>query len=134
MPPNPDYDTDELAKSPGTVLRKAWKKTKNFCSWARQRISHKLQHLKPSNLFDILSRHGVALVVIIVAWEIIEDIVFPIIFAVLGNYVHPVFFAGIPASLLLCFHWIAVPLIWGLWMKMSNQNKLEDHEGDHGCC
>ena len=80
MSPNPDYDTDELAKSPRSVVSTAWNSTLNFFSWAKHRILHKLEHLKPSNLLDILTQHGLALVVIIVVWEIIEDVLFPVMF------------------------------------------------------
>jgi hypothetical protein len=117
-----DSDPDAYAKPVGFTLRKAWHKIKSFMKWSKERIAHKLRHLKPSNLLDILAKHGLALVVIIVVWEIIEDVVFPIIFAILGNHVHPAFYAGIPASLL-----------WGLWMKISNQEK-QDESDDHGCC
>ena len=65
--------------------------------------------------------HGVALVVIIVGWEIIEDVLFPILFVFLGHHVHPAFYAGAPASLLLCLHWIAVPVLWRLWVKVSKK-------------
>ena len=133
-PPNSEYDTDELAVSPSTVFRRMRRAAAKFFSWSRQRILHKLQHLKPSNMLDILSKHGLALVVIIVGWEIIEDVLFPVLFVLLGNHVHPAFYAGAPASLLLCFHWLAVPILWGIWMKVSNQQKHEEHEGDHGCC
>ena len=70
--------------------------------WIKERLGHKLQHFSWSNIKNIFKEHGLALVVIIVGWEIIEDILFPIIFALLGNYVHPAFFAGIPASLIIC--------------------------------
>ena len=49
-------------------MRKAW-------SWVVSRIGHKLQHLHPSKLLDILKEHGLALVIIIVGWEIVEDVV-----------------------------------------------------------
>ena len=65
--------------------------------------------------------HGLALVIIIVAWEIIEDILFPLLFIWLGTNVHPAFLAGAPASLLLCVHWLAVPAIWGLWIKIKGK-------------
>ena len=73
--------------------------------------------------------HGLALVVIIVGWEIVEDVVFPVVFALLGKYVHPAFFAGIPASIILCFHWIAIPVLWGIWIKFKGiDEKTIDHE------
>ena len=84
--------------------------------------------------------HGLALVVIVVGWEIAEDVLFPVIFVALGNYVHPVFYAGAPASIILCFHWLAIPLLWGWWMKFSSgKNDSLDHnlpasDDEHGCC
>ena len=75
-------------------MRKIW-------NWIKHRIQHKAHHLKLSNLVDTLKEHGLALVVIIVVWEIIEDVLFPVLFFFLGNYVHPVFYAGAPAAWLL---------------------------------
>lgn len=117
MPPNPDYDTDELAAPPSTVFRRTISAITGFFSWAKHRISHKLEHVKPSNLLDVMSEHGLALVVIIVLWEIIEDVLFPIWFIWLGNNVHPVFLAGAPAAWLICLHWFMVPLTFSLWLK-----------------
>ncbi len=90
-------------------------------NWFKHRIKHKLEHLKASNLLDTLIEHGVALVIIIIAWEIIEDIMFPVMFILLGKYVHPVFYAGAPAAWLLCLHWLMVPFLWGLWIKISKK-------------
>lgn len=95
-------------------MKKIWK-------WIKHRVSHKLEHLKPSLLVDTLKENGVALVVIIVAWEIIEDVLFPILFIWLGNNVHPSFYAGAPAAWLICLHWLAVPLMWGAWIKISKR-------------
>ena len=92
--------------------------------WTRDRLKHKLSHLSLSAIKSSLKENGPALAVIIVTWEIIEDVLFPILFAWLGVNVHPVFLAGIPASIVLCSHWIAVPLIWSAWVKVSkNTNK-----------
>ncbi len=92
---------------------------KKALTWIKNRIRHKVEHLKPSLLLDTLKENGVALVVIIVGWEIFEDIVLPVLFVWLGNNVHPGFYAGAPASILLCFHWIGVPLLWGAWIKIT---------------
>ena len=99
-------------------------------SWIADRIKHKLNHFSLTNIKTILKEHGVALVVIIVGWEIIEDIVFPAIFALLGNYIHPVFFVGIPAAWILCLHWLMVPVLWAAWIKL----KGEETKLDHDCC
>ena len=47
-----------------------------FIKWIKHRLAHKLEHLKWSNLKKVLKAHGTALVVIIVLWEIIEDVLF----------------------------------------------------------
>ena len=97
--------------------------------WFKDKFKHKLEHFKWSNIKKMFKEHGLALVVIIVGWEIVEDIVFPIIFAFLGNYVHPAFFAGIPVALIVCLHWFMVPLLWGMWIKY----KGIDEEITHSC-
>ena len=89
--------------------------------WVRHRLKHKLEHFRLSHLMDILKEHGVAFVVILVGWEIIEDILFPVIFIWLGNNVNPWFLTGAPISWLLCLHPIAVPILWGLWIKLSRR-------------
>jgi hypothetical protein len=104
-------------------LRKIW-------NWVKHRIQHKAHHLKLSNLVDTLKEHGLALVVIIVVWEIIEDVLFPVLFFFLGNYVHPVFYAGAPAAWLLCLHWLAVPILWSAWVKISKKKLTNNKKKD----
>ena len=48
--------------------------------WIKDRLKHKLEHFKPSYLISVLKKHGVALLVIVILWEVIEDIMFPILF------------------------------------------------------
>ena len=62
--------------------------------WIKKRLAHKLSHLHPTRILDLLKEHGMALVVIIVAWEIIEDILFPLLFIWLGNNINPWFLTG----------------------------------------
>ena len=102
-----------------------------FFRWIKDRLSHKLEHLKWSSIKKTLKEHGLALAVIIVGWEIIEDVLFPVLFIFLGNHVHPAFYAGAPAAWLLCLHWLAVPIMWGFWMKISNNRDLKNIE--HHC-
>jgi hypothetical protein len=99
-----------------------------FFRWVKERIGHKLEHFKLSNIKKIFRENGLALVVIIVGWEIVEDIVFPAIFAILGKYVHPVFFTGIPIAWIVCLHWFMVPVIWGIWIKIKKSEKKLDHD------
>ena len=89
--------------------------------WIKKRLAHKLSHLHPTRILDLLKEHGMALVVIIVAWEIIEDILFPLLFIWLGNNINPWLLTGAPVSWLLCLHPIAVPIIWTIWIKISGR-------------
>ena len=100
--------------------------------WLKNRLLHKLEHFKWVSIKKTFKEHGLALVIIIVGWEIAEDVLFPVLFVLLGNHVHPAFYAGAPASLLLCFHWLAVPLMWGWWIKFKGIDKDVDH--DCGSC
>lgn len=94
-----------------------------FLRWAYERLKHKLMHFHPTHLMDTLKEHGLALVVIFVVWEIIEDILFPILFIWLGNNVNPWFITGAPISWLMCLHPVVVPIAWGAWIKISRRNK-----------
>ena len=94
-------------------------------NWIKERVGHKLDHFKWSNIKKTFRENGLALVIIIVGWEFVEDVVFPLIFGLLGTYVHPAFFAGIPASLIICLHWFMVPVLWGMWIKIK-KGKSED--------
>ena len=49
-------------------------------TWIKYRIKHKLEHFKPSCLIETFKKHGIALLVIIIVLEIIEDIMFPLLF------------------------------------------------------
>ena len=101
--------------------------------WIRDRLSHKLDHFRWGSIKRTMKKHGLALVIIIIGWEIVEDVVFPVLFVLLGNHVHPAFYAGAPASLLLCFHWLAIPLIWGAWIKIKGKKDIKESV-HHDCC
>jgi len=70
---------------------------------------------------NLLKEHGWALLIIFVAWEIIEDVLFPLVFIWLGNNVNPWFLTGAPIAWLMCLHPIAVPILWGIWIKISKK-------------
>ena len=103
---------------------------KKLYHWLKHRLSHKLEHFSTESIKKTLKEHGLALVVIIIAWEIIEDVLFPILFAVLGKFIHPAFYAGIPAAWILCLHWLAVPIIWGWWIRISKKGVDISHDCD----
>ena len=98
------------------------------------RLSNRFGNFSRKKIKAFLKKNGLAFVIIFVGWEIVEDIVFPIIFGFLGNYIHPAFYAGIPASLILCFHWLAIPILWGLWLKISGNKKDEGKTDIHEDC
>ena len=129
-----EHHEDDYAQSFGTVMRKLFGKIKSGWAWVKSRLSHKLGHLKLNYLLDVLSKHGLALVIIIVGWEIIEDVLFPILFIWMGNNIHPVFLAGAPAAWLICLHWLMVPLTWSFWIRISGQKKLDHDHVDDECC
>ena len=114
-----------------TVRLRAPPPKKLMINWTKNRIYHKISTFSRAKRKAFLKKNGLAFVVIVVGWEIVEDVVFPIIFATLGNHIHPAFYAGVPASLILCFHWLAIPILWGLWVKLTNK---EDNYDKHDCC
>ena len=87
----------------------------------KHRLYHKIEQFKPSELKKSLVKGGIPLLVIVVGWDVIEDVLFPILFGAMGWAVHPVFYTFIPVSWLLCLHWLTVPILWGLWLKISNK-------------
>ena len=109
---------------------------KRLLKWIKDRLGHKLDHFRWGSIKRTMKKHGLALVIIIIGWEIVEDVVFPVLFVFLGNHVHPAFYAGAPASLLLCFHWIMIPVLWGWWIRISGKgekNEIEACKGQHSC-
>jgi len=98
-------------------------------NWLKTRISNKFSNFSAEKLKGFLKKNGLAFVIIFVGWEIVEDVVFPLIFLWLGNNVHPTFHTGIIASLVMCFHPIAVPVLWAIWVKISRRkNESKDIE------
>ena len=96
-----------------------------FVKWIKDRLSHKMAHFSLASIKETFKEHGLSLVIIIIVWEVIEDVLFPLLFIFLGNYVHPAFYAAVPASWLLCLHWLAVPIMWKLWVKIKGSKKHE---------
>jgi hypothetical protein len=103
------------------MLSNIAKFTKSTLSKIKHRLRHKLEHFTIKELKNALIKGGVPLLVIIIGWEIIEDILFPVIFAGLGWSIHPVFYTFIPVTWLLCLHWLTVPILWALWLKFNNK-------------
>ena len=86
----------------------------NPIRWFRKRLSHKLSHFDIESMKKTIRENGLALLVII--------------FAVLGKYVHPAFYAGIPAAWIVCLHWFMVPVLWGIWIKIKGTDEKIEHD------
>ena len=90
---------------------------KKSMSWLVHHLHHKIEHFTLKALKNLVIEGGIPLLVIVIGWEIIEDVAFPVLFALLGRWIHPIFYAGIPVAWVLCLHWLMVPLLWTLWLK-----------------
>ena len=93
--------------------------------WLKHKIKHKMEHYSLAHFKELFRRHGLALLVIFIIWEIVEDILFPALFIWLGHNVNPWFLTGAPVAWLLCLHPFAVPIIWAIWIRISPK-KLDD--------
>lgn len=106
------------------MLSRAIQFIKDFPGWFKERVHHKLEHFSLAELKKVIVEGGLPLLIIVVGWEIIEDILFPMIFTAMGFIIHPIFYLGVPVSWALCLHWLAVPFLWGLWMKYKGKKNV----------
>jgi len=88
----------------------------------KEKIKNKISFWNIENLKKVIREFGPAFLVIFIGWEIIEDILFPVLFYYLGEHI-PAFYALIPVSWLLCLHPVAVPVLLWAYVKISNKNK-----------
>ena len=79
------------------------------------------KYFRLSYIKELFKEHGLAFAVIFVVWEVIEIVMFPLLFWWLGNNVNPWFLTGAPVSWLLCVHPIVVPITWAIWIKISRR-------------
>ena len=79
------------------------------------------KYFRLSYIKELFKEHGLAFAVIFIIWEVVEIIMFPLLFWWLGNNVNPWFLTGAPISWLLCVHPIAVPITWAMWIKISRR-------------
>ena len=98
----------------------------SFC-WIRDKVTHKLEHYSKEKIKKFFKENGLAFVVIFIVWEIIEDVLFPLLFIWLGNNVNPWWHTGAPISWLLCLHPVAVPALWWVWIRLRGSNKKNTH-------
>jgi hypothetical protein len=95
---------------------------KTIWGWVKHRVGHKLEHLTRAHLVELLKKHGLAFMIIVVAWEIIEDILFPVFFGFLGRHLHKAFYLAVPVGWLMCLHWLVVPLLWKMWTGLKKDS------------
>jgi|18_taG_2_1085343.scaffolds.fasta_scaffold198515_2 hypothetical protein len=86
----------------------------NFLKTVLKNLKHTFLFWKPSNLKKMFLQHGIAFLSAIIIWEIIEDIIFPMLMMFLGDTLNPMFYTIAPVTWFLCLHPIGVPVIWGL--------------------
>lgn len=92
-----------------------------------QNIKHKISFWKIPNLKTLFIKYGLPFFVILIVWEIIEDVLFPLLFMFLGKNYDPMFYTLAPVSWLVCLHPIAVPVLWSAWCYISH-NKDKKNE------
>ena len=86
-------------------------------------IKNKIFFWKIPNLKDLFLKYGLAFFVILILWEIVEDVLFPALFLFLGNSYDPLFYTLIPSTWLICLHPIAVPILWSAWRYFAHKDK-----------
>jgi hypothetical protein len=79
------------------------------------------KYFRLSHIKELFKEHGLAFAIIFIIWEVVEIIMFPLLFWWLGNNVNPWFLTGAPVSWLLCVHPIVVPITWAIWIKISRR-------------
>ena len=63
------------------------------------KLKRKVDSWRWSHLKDLWVKYGLPFLIIFIAWEIVEDVVFPAIFYLLGTHVNEAFYVGITRSL-----------------------------------
>ena len=98
----------------------------------KDKLYHKLSFWKKEKFKKIIVEYGVPFLVILVGWEIFEDIIFPAICYWLGQY-YPAFYALIPTLWIVCLHPIVVPVLWWAYVKIwrKKAQKPADRDSCH---
>ena len=95
-----------------------------------EKVKYKFSFWKRDNFKKIIVDYGMPLLVILIGWEIVEDILFPALFYWLGQY-FPAFYALIPVSWLLCLHPVAVPVLWWIYIKIWGNRDKKGYDCGH---
>ena len=103
-----------------------------FFSRCFRNIKHKISFWTWPKIKEKFLKYGLPFFVILVVWEIFEDVVFPIVAYLLGKHVDPLFYSFIPVAWIVCLHPIAVPVMWYGWCFIRGEKKPKPSEED--CC
>ena len=98
------------------------------------RLKSKIKAWRWSHLKTLWMRYGIPFLIIFIAWEIVEDVVFPAIFYLLGTHVNEAFYLGIPAAWILCFHPVAVPILWAIYCYATRKKHVKIDLEEDDCC
>ena len=121
------------AAMPSQVQQNTWPaKTGKMLKQLKEKVSHKLSFWKKEKFKKIIVEYGVPFLVILIGWEIFEDIIFPAICYWLGQY-WPAFYAAIPTLWIVCLHPVVVPVLWWAYVKFWGSKNKKEYECDHGC-
>ena len=96
---------------------------KRLYKYIKHNLTHKVSFWKIKNLKKKLLEYGLPLLIIFIVWEIIEDSLSILLFSYLGSKIDPWFYALIPSSFFICLHWLAVPIIFGFYLKVTRKRE-----------
>ncbi len=102
-------------------------------------LSYLLRHLRETfrhsrDLFrlnrykPLLTKYGLAFVIIMIVWEIVEDAVLPGAFAWMGANLHPAFYALVPLPWIFCFNIVLIPVLWNLYLAYLGKGTMDKNE------
>ena len=84
-------------------------------------LKHKISFWQLTNLKEIIQKHGLTFIIILIFVEVLEHVGGVLLIRWLGVNVHEYFHAFLPAPFLICFHWISAPIVFFIYMKIKNK-------------
>lgn len=90
----------------------------------KKNIQHKINFWNLKKFKDLIQKHGLVFLVILITVEIVEHLGSLFLISWLGLNVSDKFFALLPAPLLFCWHWLTSPIIFFIYIKFINNPNL----------
>jgi len=100
---------------------------KKIIEYIKHNITHKISFWKWNNLKSKLIEYGPTFLIILIIVELLEHFGLPILFYYLGQNVHDLFYLLVPAPLVVCLHFITAPLVFLIYIKITNQKKTQNN-------